>query len=96
MGKKSFKIEVETKNLKEVNEALNFDIDWIMLDNFKLKDLRKAVKLIRSKNKKVKIEASGRVNLKNVKKIALSGVDFISVGELTHSARPLDLSLNLK
>jgi nicotinate-nucleotide pyrophosphorylase (carboxylating) len=102
MDKKGFKIEIETKNLKEVKESLNFKADKsltarrvnrIMLDNFKLEDLKKAVKLIRSKDKKVEIEASGRVNLKNVRKIALSGVDYISVGALTHSVKPLDLSL---
>ncbi|MDP3025001.1 MAG: carboxylating nicotinate-nucleotide diphosphorylase [candidate division Zixibacteria bacterium] len=95
-NKKGLKIEVETRNFGEVKEALNFKIDRIMLDNFKLEDLKKAVKLIRSKNKKVEIEASGRVNLKNVRKIALSGVDFISVGALTHSAEALDFSLLLK
>jgi len=94
MDKKGFKIEVETKNLKEVKESLNFKVNRIMLDNFKLKDLKKAVLLIRSKDKKVEIEASGRVNLENVRKIALSGVDYISVGALTHSVKPLDLSLD--
>ena len=95
-GKKRFKIEIETKNLKEVNEALSFKIDRIMLDNFKLKDLKKAVKLIRSKDKKVRIEASGKVNLKNVRAFALSGVDYISIGALTHSVKSLDISLILK
>ena len=95
-NRRGLKIEVETKNLKEIKEALNFKIDRIMLDNFKPENLKKAVKLIRSKNKKVEIEASGRVNLKNVRKIALSGVDYISVGALTHSARALDFSLLLK
>jgi nicotinate-nucleotide pyrophosphorylase (carboxylating) len=95
-NRKNLKIEVETKNLKEVKEALNFKIDCIMLDNFKLKDLRKAVKLIRKKDKKIEIEASGQVTLKNVRSIALSGVDYISVGALTHSAKALDLSLILK
>jgi nicotinate-nucleotide pyrophosphorylase (carboxylating) len=103
-GKKGFKIEIETKNMNEVKEILNFkavknlkvtEVDRIMLDNFSLEDLKKAVKLIRSKDKKIEIEASGRVNLKNVRKIALSGVDYISVGALTHSVKPLDLSLIL-
>ncbi|HVP36489.1 MAG TPA: carboxylating nicotinate-nucleotide diphosphorylase [Terriglobales bacterium] len=95
-NRRGLKIEVETKNLKEIKEALNFKIDRIMLDNFKLADLKKAVRLIRSKNKKVEIEASGRVNLKNVRKIALSGIDYISIGALTHSAKALDFSLLLK
>ena len=95
-NKKGLKIEVETRNFGEVKEALNFKIDRIMLDNFKPEDLKKAVQFIRSKNKKVEIEASGRVNLHNVQKIALSGVDYISVGALTHSAKALDFSLLLK
>lgn len=94
-NKKGLKIEVETRNLEEIKQALNFKIDRIMLDNFKPGDLKKAVQFIRSKNKKVEIEASGRVNLKNIRKIALSGVDYISVGALTHSAKALDLSLLL-
>ncbi len=94
--KTGLKIEIETRNLKELKEALNFKVDRIMLDNFKVKELRKAVKLIRSKNKKAEIEASGNVNLRNVRKIASSGVDFISVGALTHSAKAMDFSLLLK
>ncbi len=94
-NRKGLKIEVETRNLEEIKQALNFKIDRIMLDNFKPGDLKKAVQFIRSKNKKVEIEASGRVNLHNVRKIALSGVDYISVGALTHSAKALDLSLLL-
>ncbi len=93
---KIFKIEIETKNLQEVKEALNFKIDRIMLDNFKLKNLGKAVRLIRLKGKKIEIEASGKVTLRNVRDIALSGVDYISIGALTHSVRALDLSLTLR
>lgn len=95
-GKKRFKIEIETKNLNEVREVLNYRINRIMLDNFNLKDLKKAVRLIRSKDKKVEIEASGQVNLKNVKDFALCGMDFISIGALTHSAKAIDISLILK
>jgi nicotinate-nucleotide pyrophosphorylase (carboxylating) len=60
-----------------------------------VREMEKAVKLIRSANQKIKIEASGGVTLKNVRDIALTGVDFISVGILTHSAPALDLSLIL-
>ena len=95
-GKKRFKIEIETKNLNEVREVLDYRINRIMLDNFNLKDLKKAVRLIRSKDKKVEIEASGQVNLKNVKDFALCGMDFISIGALTHSAKAIDISLILK
>lgn len=89
----NYKIEVETSNLDQVKEALKNKPDIIMLDNFNLKEMRKAVKLI---NRKCKIEASGNVNLDTVKKIAETGVDFISVGAITHSVKALDISLELK
>lgn len=86
-------IEVETSNLKQVNEALRAGADIIMLDNFKLSEMKKAVQLI---NNKCKVEASGNVNLDTVKQIAETGVDFISVGAITHSVKALDISLELK
>ena len=88
-----FKIEVETKNLDEVNEALSCNVDIIMLDNFDLQKMKDAVKLI---EKKCLTEFSGNVNLTSVKSIAETGVDFISVGALTHSAKALDISLKFK
>ena len=89
------KVEVEVRNLSEAGEAVESKPDWIMLDNMRSDQMRKAVELIRSASRAIKIEASGRVNLKNVRKIALTGVDFISVGALTHSAPALDMSLIL-
>jgi nicotinate-nucleotide pyrophosphorylase (carboxylating) len=89
------KIEVETKNLDEVKEAVGSEVDWIMLDNMSIGEMKKAVKMIRSSKKKIKIEASGRIELNTVREIALTGVDFISVGALTHSAPALDFSLLL-
>lgn len=89
---KNFKIEVETTNLKEVEEALSCNPDIIMLDNFELSAMQKAVKLI---NKRCQVEASGMVNLDTVKEIAETGVDFISVGALTHSVKALDISLEI-
>ncbi len=89
------KIEVEVRDLKEVIEAAQTATDWIMLDNMSIREMKTAVSLIRSTNRNVKIEASGRVTLKNVRDIALTGVDFVSVGALTHSAPALDLSLIL-
>ena len=89
------KIEAEVRNLSEVREAIKSRPDWIMLDNMRIDQTRKAVRMIRSANRTIKIEASGRVNLKNVRNIALTGVDFISVGALTHSAPALDMSLIL-
>ncbi|KPJ66038.1 nicotinate-nucleotide pyrophosphorylase [candidate division WOR-1 bacterium DG_54_3] len=89
------KIEVETRNLGEVKEAVNSEVDWIMLDNMSTDEIKKAVKVIRSCRKETKIEASGRIDLNNVRELALTGVDFISMGALTHSAPALDFSLLL-
>ncbi len=89
---KNFKIEVETTNLKEVEEALSCNPDIIMLDNFEISEMQKAVKLI---NNRCQIEASGMVNIDTVKEIAETGVDFISVGALTHSVKALDISLEI-
>lgn len=87
------KIEVETKNVDEVKEALRHgSIDRIMLDNFSIDEMRKAVALI---DHAVEVEASGNVTLANVQAIAETGVDFISVGALTHSPRALDISLKV-
>lgn len=85
-------IEVEVKNFKELKEALESKADIIMLDNMNLGMIKKAVKMI--KNKAV-IEVSGGVNLKNIKKLAKLGVDRISVGAITHSAKALDFSLEI-
>jgi nicotinate-nucleotide pyrophosphorylase (carboxylating) len=89
------KIEVEVRNLRELEDAIKAKPDWIMLDNMNIEQMKKAVKTIRSRSPRIKIEASGNVNLNNVRKIALTGVDFISVGALTHSAPAVDLSLIL-
>ena len=86
-------IEVETTNLLEVAEALQSGVDIIMLDNFELGEMAKAVSLI---NGKCMVEASGGVNLYTVKDISEAGVDFISVGALTHSVKALDISLEVE
>lgn len=92
--RRAVKIEVETKNLDEVQEALRTrGIDRIMLDNFPLSQMREAVQLIAHA---VEVEASGGVTLENVRAIAETGVDFISVGALTHSVKALDISLELR
>ncbi len=87
-----FKIEVETTNLSEVTEALNCGVDFIMLDNFNLKEMKKAVDLIAGK---CKTEASGGIDMDTVQQIAETGVDLISIGALTHSVKALDISLNI-
>lgn len=89
------KIEVEVKNIDEVMEALEAGADVIMLDNMDLEGIKKAVKIIREKKPWILIEASGNVNLQNVRKIAETGVDFISSGMLTHSAEAADISLKI-
>lgn len=86
------KIEVEVKNLREFNEALESGADVIMLDNMSLEDIREAVRLAKGK---VLLEASGNVNLENVISIAETGVDIISIGSLTHSARAVDISMKI-
>jgi nicotinate-nucleotide pyrophosphorylase (carboxylating) len=92
-NKSTLKIEVETKNLDEVKEALECNADIIMLDNFDLTKIREAVLLI---NGMCLVEASGNININNVKEIAETGVDFISVGALTHSVKALNISLEVE
>lgn len=94
-GRRKIKIEVETTSTEQIHEALEHNIDRIMLDNMTPAQMLKAVELIRSKNPKVEIEASGNVRLGNVRRIARTGVDFISIGKLTHSAPSLDLSMEI-
>jgi nicotinate-nucleotide pyrophosphorylase (carboxylating) len=86
-------LEVECRTLAEVDEALEAGATWIMLDNMSLAEMREAVQLVGGR---AKLEASGGVTLEALKDIADTGVDFISVGALTHSAPALDLSLILE
>jgi nicotinate-nucleotide pyrophosphorylase (carboxylating) len=86
-------VEVEVKTPEEALEAAKAGADIIMLDNMSLEDMRQAVKLIHGR---ALIEASGGITLDNVRAVAETGVDFISIGALTHSARALDISLELE
>jgi len=86
-------IEVECDTLEQVSEALDSGVDAILLDNMSLDELRSAVLFIGGR---VRLEASGGITLENVRAVAETGVDQISVGALTHSARSLDVSLELK
>lgn len=88
--KKNLKIEVETRNLDEVKEALAADVDRIMLDNMDIATMREAVKLI---NKQCETEASGGITREVLREVASTGVDYISAGALTHSAKNIDISL---
>jgi len=87
------KIEIEVKNLDELQIALNHRVDYILLDNFDLAALKEAVSIARGH--RVILEASGNVNKANVRKIALTGVARISIGKITHSAPALDLSMKV-
>jgi nicotinate-nucleotide pyrophosphorylase (carboxylating) len=89
---KNIKIEAETTNPHEALEAANSGADVVMLDNMSLEEMRQAVKLI---DHKAVVEASGGVNLNTIRAIAETGVDWISVGALTHSASALDISMKL-
>lgn len=89
-SKKKLKIEVETRNLEEVQEAIDAKVDRIMLDNMDIDTMTKAVKLI---NGSCESEASGGIIRNQLKDIAATGVTYISVGALTHSAENIDLSL---
>lgn len=87
------KIEIEVKTLEELKEAISLGADIIMLDNMDIETMKEAVKLAKGK---VLLEASGGVNIENVRDIALTGVDFISIGALTHSAKAVDISMKIK
>jgi nicotinate-nucleotide pyrophosphorylase (carboxylating) len=87
-----YQIEVEVKNLTELDEALHLPVDRIMLDNMELDTMRNAVQMTQGR---VPLEASGNISLANVRQIAETGVDFISAGALTHSAPVLDISMKI-
>jgi nicotinate-nucleotide pyrophosphorylase (carboxylating) len=90
-NKKDLKIEIEVRNFKEINEVLEIgNIDRIMLDNFSVKDMKKAIQII---NGKYETEASGGITIDTIREYAETGVDFISVGALTHKIKSLDMSL---
>ncbi|MBF0411907.1 MAG: carboxylating nicotinate-nucleotide diphosphorylase [Desulfamplus sp.] len=85
-----FKIEVETRTLQEVQEALDSNVDIIMLDNMDIGTMKEAVKIV---NGKAATEASGNMTLDRIKEVAQTDVDYISVGSLTHSVTAFDFSL---
>jgi nicotinate-nucleotide pyrophosphorylase (carboxylating) len=88
---KAVKVEVEVDNLAQLAQALTTDADVIMLDNFDIDSLCKAVALTAGR---IPLEASGGVNLQTIRSISETGVDFISVGAITHSASALDIALD--
>ena len=86
-------IEVEVRNFEELNEALAVKADVIMLDNMSCEDMKKAVEINAGR---AKLEASGNVTLDNIRDVALTGVDIISLGALTHSVTAFDISMKWK
>lgn len=91
---KDLKIEVEARSIEDVKRIINYGgVDFILLDNFSIEDTKKAVKLI---NGKFKTESSGKITIKNLCEYAKCGVDFISIGALTHQIKSLDMSLKAK
>jgi len=90
---RAMRVEVEVESVKQAQAALSAGADIIMLDNMKLENMRKVVKLVKGK---AQLEASGGITLDNVRSVAETGVDYISIGALTHSAKALDISLELE
>ena len=89
-------VEVEVESLGELGQALAAHPDMVLLDEFTLDDMRAAVALNRAHSTPVKLEASGSVSLENVRAIAATGVDYVSVGSLTKHLRAVDLSMRLE
>jgi nicotinate-nucleotide pyrophosphorylase (carboxylating) len=91
-GNSGLEIEVETRTLEDVAAALELGVERILLDNMSLEQMRAAVQLARGR---AKLEASGNVDLDGVRRIAETGVDYISIGALTHSVKVFDVSMKV-
>jgi nicotinate-nucleotide pyrophosphorylase (carboxylating) len=90
------KIEVETTNLSEVNQAIEAGADIIMLDNMTTEAMKEAVSVIKTADKGIKTEASGNMSIPRLIEVASTGVDYISVGALTHTVKAMDISMNIQ
>ena len=90
------KIEVETTNLDEVRQAIEAGADIIMLDNMGNEMMAQAVSIIKAAGKDIKTEASGNMSIPRLLEVASTGVDFISVGALTHTVKGMDISMNIQ
>jgi len=88
-------LEIEVRNLNEFRTALGLKPNIIMLDNIKPPEIKKAVQLRNKLNPEIKLEVSGGINLKNIQQFASTGVDYISIGALTHSAPALDIAMKV-
>lgn len=92
----SIKIEVETTNLVEVKQAIEAGADIIMLDNMSNEAMKEAVDVIKAAGKGIKTEASGNMSIPRLIEVAATGVDYISVGALTHTVKAMDISMNIQ
>ncbi len=92
----SLKVEIEVETLKEFEEVIKYKPAVVLLDNFSLKDIKRAVTRRNAEYPAVKLEASGGITLDNLRGISRSGVDFIAVGAITHSAPAIDFSLEIE
>ena len=90
------KIEVETTTLDEVHQAIEAGADIIMLDNMDNNTMTEAVNIIKAADKGIKTEASGNMSIPRLKEVAATGVDYISVGALTHTGKGMDISMNIQ
>ena len=90
------KIEVETTTLDEVHQAIEAGADIIMLDNMDNNTMTEAVNIIKAADKGIKTEASGNMSIPRLKEVAATGVDYISVGALTHTVKGMDISMNIQ
>jgi nicotinate-nucleotide pyrophosphorylase (carboxylating) len=92
----SIPVEIEVDSLDGLREAIAAEADQVLIDNFTPEQMREAVAIRDEMNPKVLLEASGGLTLESARVVAASGVDFIAVGELTHSARVLDIGLDFR
>jgi nicotinate-nucleotide pyrophosphorylase (carboxylating) len=88
-------IDIEVRNIPELELALDFGAESLLLDNMTPAEVKKAIAVVQDRGLDIPIEASGGITLENVRKYALAGPDYISVGALTHSATAVDLSMRI-
>ncbi len=89
-------VEVEVETLEQLNEAIQHSVDQVMLDNMDLETMREAVLTVRKNSSTIKVEASGNMTLERIAEVSKTGVDYISVGALTHSVPALDISMRFE
>jgi nicotinate-nucleotide pyrophosphorylase (carboxylating) len=88
-------VQCEVRSFAELDQALEGGAESLLLDNMTPAEIKKAVAIVRGRDAAMPLEASGGITLENIRKYALAGVDYISVGALTHSAAAVDLSMRV-